>query len=159
MLLAGFLVCLHGPSKASPPEPAQLVLDRIEAGWNGVHNVNLAGLPPKLNANRVGDYVELRPASQLQRAPVVDLRTEDGAENQASKRESPRVRVDEDVNFINHYPGLSLLVLNFFGGLFGALIFGLVRDARRYGINSVWRDLVFDWPIPYWMRFVPKDEQ
>lgn len=108
---------------------------------------------------RAGQVDELLPTSQLQRAPVVQLRAQDSPENKAGQREHPRVSVDEDVDFIEHYPGISLLLFNFFGGLFGVLIFGIVRDARIYGINSVWRDLVFGLPIPYWMRFVPKDER
>lgn len=52
-----------------------------------------------------------------------------------------------------------MIALNLLLGISLPLIFGFVSHARKHGINNAWRDLVFTWPIPYWMRFVPKDEQ
>lgn len=161
VLLASVLVCLYGVAQAGPivevrhvdQQSKVVALDPLGVG------TQIFNLAPQTGPGRVGNVVEFLPPSQLQRTPKVNLSTEDSAENQASEREGPRVHVNEDVNFIDHYPGLSLLLFNFFGGFFGIVIFGLIRDARRYGLNSVWRDLVFGLPIPYWMRFVPKWER
>lgn len=127
---------------------------RLFAEW-----VHLDKLPFENRAYSLDNIDELLSPSQEQAISIVQVRTSNGAENKGEERKQPGIRPDKNINFIEHYPGLSLIAFNFLLGVSAPLILGFALHARKHGINNAWRDLVFTWPIPYWMRFVPKDER
>jgi len=141
--------------------PRQLASDQVEVGGLGLFAewTHLDKLSFEHRANSLYNVDQLFSLRQLQSVPVVQARAGDGAENKGKERKQPGVRPDKNINFIEHYPGLSLIAFNFLIGVSVPLIFGFALHAWKHGINNAWRDLVFTWPVPYWMRFVPKDEQ
>lgn len=163
--LSIFAVCLfvalNCRAEVNSPPDAQLTPDKIEvslrglgAEWTWVSEVRF-----KQGYDSIRNIDELLPASERQRIPVIESGPENRAKNKASQGEGPRPSVSESINFTDHYPSLSLVLFNFSAGIFLVLFFGFVQHARRHGVNNAWRDLVFNWPIPYWMRFVPAEER
>lgn len=159
--LAGLLVAHNSFAIPIYSPPWKLAADKIEigsfgplAGWAHFGELSL-----EQRANSLDNIYELLSPGQSQSIPVVQPRASDGAESKGEERKQPGIRSDKNINFIEHYPGLSLIAFNFLLGISLPLILGFASHARNHGINNAWRDLVFTWPIPYWMRFVPEDER
>jgi hypothetical protein len=160
-LLACLLIFGTGSVVAFPVLLAHNATQQIELiGIRAtVSDLDAATLSQQPGTQWVGDIVEFSPSGQHQSAPVIELRPEQGTENKESQGQKPWVRDGKQIDFFEHYKSLWTLAGYFFVGLIATLIIGFLQHTWRYGLNNAWRDLVFSWPIPYWMRFVPKDEQ
>lgn len=119
----------------------------------------VAQLAPQGCANGVGHFIELFDSGELTCAPKTQLGADNNAANCDERGEGPWIEINECVNFSDQFPLLFRMLKLFFAGLFGTVAIGLLVDIRRHGLNMVWRATVLDWPIPYWMRFVPKCER
>jgi hypothetical protein len=155
--LAGVCVCLSAGAQATSPAIAKHGGQRVhrivaEAPRVGV---GLVELSQQMSSERIGNLVKLSSSVSID----AEVMPNQGAAKKAkdSPQQSRARGSDPDRKEVEQY-WLSYLLLAAAGFAPAALgVFAI--HALRYGLNEAWRDLVFSWPIPYWMRFVPKDEQ
>ena len=159
--LATIFVAQNSFAIPIPFSSGQFASDQAEVGGFGSVTgwAHLGKLSLKNRANALDNVDELLSPSEPQGIHVVQLSANDQAQQEGEKRKHPGVKPHENINFIHRYPGISMIAFNLLLGISLPLMLGFISHARKHGINNAWRDLVFTWPIPYWMRFVPKDEQ
>lgn len=119
-------------------------------------------LRSQVGADRVGQFVEFLALVQVQGQVMPNERAQQ--ESGAGKEQRVIGRADPSNKEIKHHwppegqiflSGFTIFLFALTSGALGAFAI----HALKHGLNNAWRDLVFNWPIPYWMRFVPKDEQ
>ena len=159
MLLACLLINPYRFAIAMPFVESQMVFDsfklagRFHEGGGGVELILQS--PP----SGIGQQVKLEPPRQPETVTIVEMRAEKCTRGEYECAASERMRQIKNMDRVEQDSALMWLAFNFFGGVFTSLLYGFVMNAKKYGINIAWRGLVLDWPIPYWMRFVPKHEQ
>lgn len=159
VLFTGLLVSVHGSSEARLIAPCKLVLDSVETCWGSCVRSNTTQLLPQFDANWVRNQVELGTSSKPQPVPIIQVSADQGAKSESGARADPRMGNEDGLYFNKHSAPFLKLFAFFCTGVLASCFASFFFHAYRYGINNAWRDLVFDWPIPYWMRFVPKWEQ
>lgn len=159
--LAAIFVAQNSFAIPIPSSSRQFATDQVDVREIGLlaEWTQLGELLLKHRSNSLNNVDQLFPLRQLQGVPIIQASADEQTKNKGKDRKQPGVQPDESINFIKHYPGLSMIAFNLLLGISLPLILGFAAHARKHGINNAWRDLVFTWPIPYWMRFVPKDEQ
>jgi hypothetical protein len=158
VLLPSILVGLSPAIQASPIEAphhgGEHVYARIVDG--SASAVDVFALNEQLSPERVDNLVKFFPLVTPKGEIMPDESAEkkpDGGPNQGGARVGSPDGKEEIVHDWRYYLCMFLFVFS------SSVLGGFTVHAMKYGLNEAWRDLVFGWPIPYWMRFVPKDER
>lgn len=162
VLLASFLVLCYGRAQAAPAQHRGHVNESVERiGIDFDKPVtDVSTLAPKLVSHHVGEGIKFF----CPIAPECGHVPKEGANKQRHGSNDPGMSSGKAINSTEHKGGWSIYipaVLSFFVGFIGVVAINM----WRYGINSEWRTLMFilefdlGLPIPYWLYFVPKDEQ
>jgi hypothetical protein len=157
MLASGFLVGLHGTAEAAPLHWVGHVTQEIKDIHTYPSRIgpDVTQFATQLVSGRVGQLVELLTLVPVQAEVVSDERAQQKT-NDSPKKGRAGAGDPNRKEIKHHWFSYVLLALS---GLIPAMLGAFSIHAYKYGLNDAWRDLVFSWPIPYWMRFVPKDEQ
>ncbi|MEW6023571.1 MAG: hypothetical protein AB1807_15690 [Pseudomonadota bacterium] len=161
VISSGLLICGDSSAQASAFEAGGHVDKQVEVtsiNPLGAH-ANVAQLTPQLGSDWISKGVELSASGQHQSITKREPSANKGAQQKHEYRPKNGAGANDMAKGFKHYDPFLILAVNFFGGLLGSLAIVFIMRVYTCGINSAWRDLVFDWPIPYWMRFVPKEEQ
>ena len=161
MLLAGLFVCVDGFAQTSALRDRGHVDQKVKSSLISPFSPcpDVTQFSPQLRASRIGESIEL--CAPRQHEAIAKGQTSPNESSQQEHKYRPEEGADANYTGkrINHYNPFLMLAFNFFGGILASLAIAFILRAKKYGINSAWRDLVYNWPIPDWMRFVPKEEQ
>lgn len=161
VIFAGLLIGLNCSAQPVPLKDRGHVNKQLEVATISPLGTyaDAAQFAPQLGPGWISESVKLSTSGQHESVTKREAGADNGAQQKHEYRPENRASANDMTKGISHYNLFLMLALNFFGGLFSSLVIAFVMRAKKYGINTAWRDLVFDWPIPYWMRFVPKEEQ
>lgn len=159
ILFACLLIASYCDAIAAPFVESQMIHDGVKLDGGFDTRPRTVELTSQGKPSGISEQVKLDSPRQLDAIEIIEMRTNQCAGHENECAASKRISQINNADIVEQTDPLFLLAFNFFGGVLTSLLFGFVMHAKKYGINNAWRDLVFDWPIPHWMRFVPKHER
>jgi RsiW-degrading membrane proteinase PrsW (M82 family) len=159
VLLACLLILPYRFAIATPFVESQMVFDGVQLGGGFDVERRTVELTAQSQSSGISQQVKFSPPRQPDAIKIIKIGADHCASNESECTASERISQIYNADIFEQNDPLFWLVFNFLVGVFASLLSCFAMHAKKHGINNAWRDLVFNWPIPYWMRFVPKHEQ